>query len=123
MSNHENRDAATSWPPATVLHFLTTDDRISRVPVDPEYARDQLEQIIRGECYHALVAGGRDDWQKANTETYDAARKAVEMLLLSMGGASSHRVAVTRQSWKSFSAGSAPSHLQGRASRRSTQHQ
>ena len=83
--NRRDAPPADPWPPQAVLQFLTTDQRISRAPRDPDYARGQLEAVADGECFHALIAGARGDWQKANTETYDAARKAVEMLLLSVG--------------------------------------
>lgn len=73
--------APQQWPSETVTKLLAADQRLQWVPGDLVYAHSQLEQIADGECYHALVAGGRGDWNKANTETYAAARKAVEMLL------------------------------------------
>jgi hypothetical protein len=47
--NRRDARLADLWPPQAVLQFLTTDQRISRAPRDPDDARDQLEVIADGE--------------------------------------------------------------------------
>ena len=73
------------WPPATVIEFVASDARFERVPADPDYAERVVEDLADGECDLALYAATRQRWSKVNTLTYDAARKAVEALLLAAG--------------------------------------
>lgn len=74
-----------SWPPPGVAELLAADERVERVPADAEYARDVVERVSQEELVLALFAATREHWSKVNTLTYDAARKAVEALLLSSG--------------------------------------
>lgn len=73
------------WPPVAVQTFLSSDRRCERVPVDTSYAATVVERIADEEGVHTLFAAAQERWEKANTESYDAARKAVEMLLLAHG--------------------------------------
>lgn len=72
-------------PPTRVSEFLSSDPRFERVPADPEYARRVVEDLAEEECDLALYAAVKQRWSKVNTLTYDAARKAVEGLLLDVG--------------------------------------
>lgn len=75
----------TDWPPDQVTQLLSSDDRFEQVTADGAYARRILDAIIEAECELALYAAFRGRWAKANTLTYDAARKSVEALLLAVG--------------------------------------
>ena len=74
-----------AWPPASLVEFLTSDPRFERVPADRDYAERVVEDLADEECDLALYAAVRQRWSKVNTLTYDAARKAVEALLLAAG--------------------------------------
>jgi hypothetical protein len=71
--------------PATVVTFLTSDPRIERCPLDTEYARITVERVITEECEDCLHAAAQGRWRKANTYSYDGARKCVEAWLLACG--------------------------------------
>jgi hypothetical protein len=61
-----------------------SDARFERVPADQAFARRVLEQLAEdGEVL--LFAAARGRWGKAHTLSYDAARKSVEVLLLTCG--------------------------------------
>jgi hypothetical protein len=75
----------SAWPPQLVTEFIDSDPRFERVPADPTYAVRIVEQVCAEECDLALYAASRSRWSKANTLTYDAARKSVEALLLTSG--------------------------------------
>lgn len=81
--------AAKESPPRppldAVIDFLGRDPRAERCPSDPAYARRQLERIAANECEDALHAAAQGRWAKANTYSYDGARKAVEQLLVAHG--------------------------------------
>ena len=44
-----------------------------------------LDSILTEECEDSLHAASQDRWTKANTYSYDGARKSVEALLLTQG--------------------------------------
>lgn len=71
--------------PPSVVEFLTGDDRAEPCASDAAYARQQIERIVVNECEDALHAAAQGRWSKANTYSYDGARKAVEQLLLAHG--------------------------------------
>jgi hypothetical protein len=71
--------------PAAVTAFLDTDERIERCPTDRAYAVSVLDSVADQECEDMLHAASQDRWTKANTYSYDAARKAVESWLLAHG--------------------------------------
>jgi hypothetical protein len=71
--------------PTPVVAYLQRDDRVERCPTDLLYARRQLVRIAANECEDALHAAAQGRWPKANTYSYDGARKAVEAMLLSHG--------------------------------------
>lgn len=73
-----------AWP-APVEELLAADQRIGSVPADKEFATQILDDVCEQECTLAMFAATREQWSKVNTLTYDAARKAVEALLLSHG--------------------------------------
>ena len=74
-----------AWPPASVRDLLSSDGRVQRVAADGDYARRIVETVCEEELVLALFAAAREQWSKANTLTYDAARKAVEAALLAAG--------------------------------------
>lgn len=71
--------------PEPVVEFLTTDPRIERCPDDVSYASMVLQRIVDEECEDALHAAAQGRWRKANTYSYDAARKSLEAWLLANG--------------------------------------
>lgn len=93
------------WPTDAVTSFCGSDDRITRVPRNPEFARQVIEGVANRECVHVLFAARRGDWIMAHTQSYDAARKSVEQLLLNEGwkvgtaGGGHAAVAELVQSW------------------------
>lgn len=75
-----------SWPPTRVAQLLEgAPSRYERCPADPAFAVDQIELLVDSECQHVLFAAMRQDWNRANVDAYDAARKSIEMLLLAHG--------------------------------------
>jgi hypothetical protein len=78
----------SGWPPGRVgaaLEDLAGAGRVGRVPTDRDYAVAMLERVTESDLRLALLAARLGDWTKANTLTYDAARKSVEALLLAAG--------------------------------------
>lgn len=80
--------------PTTELRVLLREraDQFTSVPPDPESARQQLIRIEQEELlavmvqsHHAYHAGIDALYRTAHTLAYDAARKAVEAVLLGMG--------------------------------------
>lgn len=71
--------------PEAVLSFLTTDERIERCPPDPAFAARILDRVLSEEAEDTLHAAAQGRWQKANTYSYDGARKCVEAWLLGHG--------------------------------------
>jgi hypothetical protein len=71
--------------PADVVEFLVTDERIERCPPDVGYATTIVERVVVEEAEDALHAAAQARWAKANTYSYDGARKSVEAWLLSAG--------------------------------------
>lgn len=72
-------------PPDGVVRFCERDQRVERCPADGDYAVTVLEDVVAEECEDALHAAAQGRWRKANTYSYDAARKSVEAWLLSLG--------------------------------------
>lgn len=71
--------------PEAVLSFLTTDERIERCPPDPDFATRIFDRVLSEEAEDTLHAAAQARWQKANTYSYDGARKCVEAWLLAHG--------------------------------------
>lgn len=71
--------------PTPILTFLTSDQRIERCPPDPRYAMTILERTLSEEAEDALHAAAQGRWARANTHSYDGARKCVEAWLLAAG--------------------------------------
>lgn len=86
--------------PGVVAEFLGRDDRVERCPPNADYARLVVEEVLREECEDMLHAAAQGRWRKANTYSYDAARKSVEAWLLAGGwrirAATGAHLAVTR---------------------------
>lgn len=74
----------TKLPPR-VTSFLEGDDRAERCPPDVSYAARVLDRTIEEEIEDTLHAAAQGRWQKANTYSYDAARKCIEAWLLACG--------------------------------------
>ena len=72
-------------PPAAVVTFLTGDPRIEPCPIDQRYASTTIERVVAEECEDCLHAAAQGRWRKANTYSYDGARKCVEAWLLASG--------------------------------------
>lgn len=86
--------------PASVTSLLEADARAERCPADPDYAAGILDDIITEECEDMLHAAAQGRWRKANTYSYDAARKSIEAWLLAHGwriraAAGAHAVVVS----------------------------
>jgi hypothetical protein len=77
-------ESVSPLPPA-VLEFLTADERIERCPPDVDYAVSVIDRVLVEEAEDALHAAAQGRWVKANTYSYDGARKSVEAWLLSAG--------------------------------------
>lgn len=71
-------------PPA-VVRLLVSDERIERCPADTAYAVSVVERVLAEEVEDALHAAAQGRWAKANTYSYDGARKCVEAWLLASG--------------------------------------
>jgi hypothetical protein len=71
--------------PAAVLEFLEADERIERCPPDVDYASSVIDRVLVDEAEDALHAAAQGRWVKANTYSYDGARKSVEAWLLAEG--------------------------------------
>jgi hypothetical protein len=71
--------------PVTVATFLEGDERAERCPADPDYAAVVLDDVVAEECEDMLHAAAQGRWRKANTYSYDAARKSIEAWLLANG--------------------------------------
>jgi hypothetical protein len=78
------KDPPAPLPPA-VVELLATDPRIERCPPDGDYAESVIDRVLAEEVEDALHAAAQDRWAKANTYSYDGARKCVEAWLLSTG--------------------------------------
>jgi hypothetical protein len=76
--------ALTPLPPS-LLDFLSTNDLVERVVADESFARRVLQDVVVEECEDVLHTAAQGRWRKANTYSYDAARKAVEALLQAHG--------------------------------------
>ncbi len=77
-------NTAEPLPPA-VVDFLSSDERIERCPPDVDYATSVIDRVLVEEAEDALHAAAQGRWVKANTYSYDGARKSVEAWLLSAG--------------------------------------
>jgi hypothetical protein len=71
--------------PSAVTTFLAADERVERCPADRAYATRVVEGVVQEECEDTLHAAAQGRWTKANTHSYDGARKSVEAWLLSQG--------------------------------------
>ena len=71
--------------PQQLVDFLSDDERVERVPADAAFATSVAEDIAEEECEDVLHAASQERWRKANTYSYDGARKAMEALLLAHG--------------------------------------
>jgi hypothetical protein len=71
--------------PSDVTSLLERDERAERCPPDPTYAELVLERILGEEIEDVLHAAAQARWTKANTYSYDAARKSIEAWLLACG--------------------------------------
>lgn len=71
--------------PPRVVEFLRTDERIERCPADVSYALSVVSGLVDEEAEDALHAAVQGRWAKANTYSYDGARKSVEAWLLAVG--------------------------------------
>lgn len=71
--------------PPRVVDFAQTDLRFERCPTDPVYARSTIMRISSEEAEDFLHAAAQGRWQKANTYSYDGARKSIEAWLLASG--------------------------------------
>jgi hypothetical protein len=71
--------------PSAVVEFLRADERIERCPPDIDYAVSVMDRVLAEEAEDALHAAAQGRWVKANTYSYDGARKSVEAWLLSAG--------------------------------------
>lgn len=71
--------------PRSVLEFVAGDERFERCPADQGYAAQVLERVVADEAEDALHAAAQGRWEKANTYSYDGARKCVEAWLLAAG--------------------------------------
>lgn len=71
--------------PAKVVSFLKDDDRVERCPAYVAYAMSVVASVITEEAEDTLHAAAQDRWAKANTYSYDGARKSVEAWLLASG--------------------------------------
>lgn len=76
---------SVDFPPPAVLGLLRSDDRFEEIPRDVAYAERVVDAVLVAECEVALFAAARGQWAKANTLTYDAARKSLEALLIAHG--------------------------------------
>jgi hypothetical protein len=74
-------ESASPLPPA-VLEFLTADERIERCPPDVDYAVSVIDRVLVEEAEDALHAAAQGRWVKANTYSYDGARKSVDVAAL-----------------------------------------
>jgi hypothetical protein len=72
-------------PPAAVVALLGSDERFARCPADTDYAIRTLERVLEEEAEDTLHAAAQGRWRKANTYSYDGARKSVEAWLLVAG--------------------------------------
>jgi hypothetical protein len=68
--------------PSRIVAFLRGDERTEPCPVDRPYAVTVLDSVLVEECEDMLHAATQDRWNKANTYSYDAARKSVEAWIL-----------------------------------------
>ena len=71
--------------PQPLVDFLGAHVLVERVATDETFARRVLEDVVVEECEDVLHAAAQGRWRKANTYSYDAARKAVEALLQAHG--------------------------------------
>ena len=71
--------------PRSVVEFVAGDERFERCPADPGYAAKVIERVVADEAEDALHAAAQGRWVKANTYSYDGARKCVEAWLLAAG--------------------------------------
>lgn len=71
--------------PLSVVEFVAGDERFERCPADPGYAAQVIERVVADEAEDALHAAAQGRWVKANTYSYDGARKCVEAWLLAAG--------------------------------------
>lgn len=71
--------------PQSLRAFLARDDRFERIAADPSYAVQMLDDILQEEGEDVLHAASQGRWRKANTYSYDAARKSAEVLLTAHG--------------------------------------
>jgi hypothetical protein len=71
--------------PAPVRELVTADERFEPCSADRVYAQRIADDVIGQECEDASHAAAQDRWRKANTYSYDGARKVVEAFLLAHG--------------------------------------
>jgi hypothetical protein len=93
---------APPWPTRAVTELCESESggRFQRVPKDPAFARQVMDSLVDGECALTLYAASKGNWVKAHTQSYDAARKSIEQLLLTEGwrvsaGGGGHRAVAT----------------------------
>lgn len=78
-------DAAPRGLPDRIDELCARDNRAERCPPDRDYAVVVLEDVVAQEGEDLMHAAAQGRWRKANTYSYDAARKSVEAWLL-VGG-------------------------------------
>ncbi len=71
--------------PRLVQDLTAGDARLERCPQDTDYAAQIIDRILSEEAEDLLHAAAQDRWRKANTYSYDGARKSVEAWLLANG--------------------------------------
>jgi hypothetical protein len=72
------------WPPPNLHDLCGNSSNFARVPADVAYATRTVEALTE-DCQVMLFAASQGMWSKAHTQSYDAARKSVEQLLLAQG--------------------------------------
>jgi hypothetical protein len=71
--------------PQSLIDFLEGHELLERVPPDEEFARRVLDDVVTEECEDVLHAAAQSRWRKANTYSYNGARKSVEAFLQAHG--------------------------------------
>lgn len=118
-----------TWPTPEVVALCGEDDRFQRIPADPVFARHVMESLLEGECDLMLYAASKGNWTKAHTQSYDAARKSVEQLLLDQGwrvsgkGGGHHAVVQIVNAWLSDAPGAGPRMARKYAASSTARHQ
>lgn len=94
----------TAGLPTAVVDVLADDIRFERIPADSDFAGTMLGSVVSEERVLVGLAIEANLWSKAQTLSYDAARKSIEALLLGRGWrignrAGAHVAAVVAAEW------------------------